>query len=365
MAVPLKSLLRDELDSLKAYTVPPEPPPTKLDANESPWPLPEEARRRIAELVRTTSFNRYPDGRATECRRALAGRFGGTPDAYILGSGSDELIALLATALSTPRQGRQKPVALYPEPTFVMYGVTSKGHGWETLGVPLDENWQLDDDAMNEAAAGTLPNIIYYASPNNPTGNTFSERSLERLIEAFPETLHVIDEAYVAFAEQSLADWPDRFENVAVMGTLSKMGLAAIRFGWMRMHPALAAEIDKVRQPFNVNTLTQSIATLVLTDLAPLFDQQVEAIVQQRSALVNALGAFEALHVYPSSANFLLIGVAGNTPALCDKLLASGIAVRQFTGPGARLSGHIRVTVGTPEENERLLSALRHNLRVD
>ncbi len=360
MSVPLRQLLRAELSSLEAYRVPTEPPPVKLDANESPWPLPDLARRRFAELTQRIAFHRYPDGRATACRNALANRHGGDPDAYVLGSGSDELIALLGTALCTPKDGQDKPVALYPEPTFVMYGVTSRAHGWKTAAVPLDGNWQLDDDAMSGAIDKTRPNIVYYASPNNPTGNVFSPASIEALIRRFPDMLHVIDEAYVAYAERSLADWCDRFSNVAVMGTLSKIGLAAIRFGWMRMHPALAAEVDKVRQPFNLNVLTQEIAVLALTELAPVFQAQVEQVVNERARLGSALNALDGLHVYPSAANFVLVRVDEDAAGLGERLLASGVAVRRFSG--TRLAGHIRITVGTPEENDLLLASLQHNL---
>lgn len=359
MPIPLQELLRDELGSLKAYTVPADPPPVKLDANESPWPLPEEARQRLARVTAELAFHRYPDARAERPRRALAERFGGDPDQYLLGSGSDELIALLATALSNPRSGSTKPVVVFPEPTFVMYGVTSKAHGWEVVRVSLDENWQLDLEAMREAADATPPNIIYYASPNNPTGNTFAPETLETLIKKLPQTLHVVDEAYAAFSEQSLSEWCSRFDNVAVMGTLSKIGLAAIRFGWIRMHPFLAAEVDKVRQPFNLNGLTQEIATLALTDLAPVLDEQVRAVVEERAKLFTGLDSFDELRPYPSAANFILVATSGDTGRLCEHLLEHGIAVRSFAGHGGRLHGLFRVTVGTPDENEKLLEAVK------
>lgn len=361
MSVPLKQLLRAELSSLKAYRVPAKPPPVKLDANESPWPLPQAARDRFAEATQRIAFHRYPDGRAAACRGALARRDGGDPEAYVLGSGSDELIGLLATALCRPRKGNDKPVALYPEPTFVMYGVTSRAHGWETVGVPLDVNWQLDEDAMRAAIDRARPNIVYYASPNNPTGNVFRPATIEALTKQFPDTLHVIDEAYVAFAQRSLADWCGRFSNLAVMGTLSKVGLAAIRFGWVRMHPALAEEIEKVRQPFNLNALTQELATLALTELAPVFDAQVEHVVNERGRLAGALAALPGCQVYPSEANFVLVKVDHDVTSLSERLLQSGIAVRRFSS--ARLQGHVRITVGTPEENDQLLLSLQHNLR--
>ncbi|MDH3486027.1 MAG: aminotransferase class I/II-fold pyridoxal phosphate-dependent enzyme, partial [Myxococcales bacterium] len=264
----LKALFRAELGEISAYRVPPTAPEVKLDANESPWSLPGEAWESILSAVRGTALHRYPDGRATRLRETLARKVGGAPDEYVLGSGSDEVIALLATAMSKPRPGKERPAVLFPEPTFVMYGITSRAHGWRTIGVPLDDRWDLDVDAMVGAFEREQPNVAYYASPNNPTGNCFSSERLERLILEFPDTLHVFDEAYGGFARESFAERYAKYPQCAVLGTLSKVGLAAIRVGWVRLDEALAHELEKVRQPFNLNALSQEIATLALTDLA-------------------------------------------------------------------------------------------------
>lgn len=181
----LKALFRPELAELTAYRVPPAAPAVKLDANESPFELPPEARARIATMLHATEMNRYPDGRATALRNALAHGLGGSADEYVLGVGSDELIALLATAMSTPRAGAECPVVVFPDPTFVMYGMTSRAHGWDPVGVPLDDDWDLDTNAMARALERRNPKIAYYATPNNPTGNCFSREKIELLVDAF------------------------------------------------------------------------------------------------------------------------------------------------------------------------------------
>jgi len=354
----LKALFRPELAELTAYRVPPSPPAVKLDANESPWPLPPEARARIAAILHATEIHRYPDGRATKLREALGRGLGGSSNEYVIGAGSDELISLLATAMSRPRLGIERPVVLVPEPTFTMYRTTSRAHGWQPVGVPLDDDWDLDADAMAAALERTRPNLVYYATPNNPTGNCFSRDKVEKLIESFPDTLHVVDEAYGAYCEQSFARFSEEHPQCALMGTLSKVGFAGIRVGWVRIDEALSPELEKVRQPFNLNTLSQEIATLALTDLAPALEEQISRVVAERERLTSEVGRYKALRCFPSDANFLLLRYTGNAPALCKALLDREIAVRQFPNGEERLRSCIRVTIGTPEDNAHLLDAL-------
>jgi len=355
----LKALFRPELDELSTYRVPPAPPVVKLDANESPWPLPPEARARIAAALHASELHRYPDGRATKLRDALARGLGGSTDEYVLGAGSDELIALMATAMSRPRSGADRPVVVFPDPTFVMYRMTSRAHGWEPVGVPLDGAWDLDAGAMASALARTNPNIVYYATPNNPTGNCFSRDKIEGLVDAFPDSLHVIDEAYGPYSGQSFATFAEERPHCALMGTLSKVGFAGIRVGWVRVHEALSQELEKVRQPFNLNTASQGIATLALTDLAPVLETHITSIVAERERLATELDRYEVLQCFPSDANFLLVQHTGDVPELCRALLDREIAVRQFSTGDSRLRSCIRITIGTPEENQRLVEALR------
>ena len=354
----LQTLFRPELDELSVYRVPPAPPAVKLDANESPWPLPPEARARIAAVLHTSELHRYPDGRASKLRAALARGLGGSADEYVLGTGSDEIISLMATAMSRPRPGAERPTVVFPVPTFVMYGMTSRAHGWQPTGVPLDDEWDLDANAMADTLERTNPNIVYYASPNNPTGNCFSRDRIESLVDAFPNVLHVIDEAYGAYSGESFETFAEERAHCALLGTLSKVGFAGIRVGWVRIHEELSRELEKVRQPFNLSTASQEIATLALTDLAPVLEEHITSVVAERERLALALDDYDALESFPSDANFLLVQYAGDVQDLCAALLARAIAVRQFSGGDSRLRSCIRITIGTPEENQRLLEAL-------
>ncbi|MEM7434582.1 MAG: histidinol-phosphate transaminase [Myxococcota bacterium] len=354
----LKALFRPELESLSPYRVPAEPPSVKLDANESPFPLPGAAWETILAALHRTDLHRYPDGRAVKLREALAARLGGDPDSFVLGAGSDELIALMATALSNPRSGQPQPTVLYPDPTFVMYNKTSIAHGWRSVSIALDDTWDLDVDAMSDALARERPNLVYYARPNNPTGNSFRKERLERLVVEYPDTLHVIDEAYGPFASDSLADWCLEYPHCALLGTLSKVGFAAIRVGWIRLHGELAAELDKVRQPFNLNSLSQTVATLALTELAPTLAAQARSIATERARLASAVAERPGLRPFPSQANFVLVGVEGDAAAVANALLKREIAVRRFANASPRLARCLRITVGTPEENDRVVKAL-------
>ncbi len=349
--------LRPSLRELSPYAPPPGAP-VKLDANESPWPLPSEVRRELAEALAQLPLHRYPDGRATALRDALASRLGCRPDRLVLGTGSDEVISMLCAAFGTGR-------LLVPSPTFVMYRVSALTHGLEPLEVPLRADWTLDAEATRDALRRQRPVLAFYARPNNPTGASVAEDTLRELIEAAPDTLHVIDEAYGAFqrakpedSPQSLGPWCEEHDNVAVMGTLSKIGLAGLRVGWLRAPDALVAELEKVRPPFNLDAPAQEAARLVLERYWDRLEAQVRAIVQERERLLCALRRHPSIEtVWPSLGNFVLLRPKAPAPQVARHLHETqGIAVRTF-GPGP-LAELLRVTVGTPSDTNRLLTAL-------
>ncbi|MAQ14898.1 MAG: histidinol-phosphate transaminase [Sandaracinus sp.] len=355
---PPLSRLRPILAELKAYTVPAAPPPVKLDANESPWPLAETVRRSIADAVASLPFHRYPDGRATGLRRALARHLDADGDELILGAGSDEVIAILLQAFMTPHEGRA-PVVLFPGPSFVMYRISALTHGYEPVEVPLDADFALDPAAMHAAFRDHAPALAFYATPNNPTGNPYDEAVLRDLVASYPDTLHIIDEAYGPFARQrpedrahTLSPWLAEHGNVAVMSTLSKIGLAALRLGWLRAHPALVHELEKARQPFNLSATAQIAAQVVLEQHGDAVEEAIRAVVAEREVLSAGL-AERGLDPRPSQANFVLARLPASRK---EPLLAQGVALRFFSDP--RLDGWARVTVGTPAETRALFAAL-------
>ena len=280
--------VRDEVRAIAPYKVPHGPPGAiVLDANESPWPLPESARERIAEVLRTLAYHRYPDIDATTFRAALAQRVAAAPDELIIGVGSDEVIAVLCTTFARPGSA-----VLVPDPTFSMYSASAALAGMRTVRVPLDERFRLDVPKMIAAIERESPALIFLATPNNPTGNAHTDVELEAIVRAAPDALVVIDEAYAPFSGRTLGGWVDRFPNIGVMGTLSKVGLAALRLGWIRVRAELALELDKVRAPYDLPTPSQVIGTLMLTELASVIEGHVAAICAERERLTAALAPF-------------------------------------------------------------------------
>ena len=351
------SRVRPILRAASAYHAPTAPPPIKLDANESPWPLPEATQRRVAAAMARAPLHRYPDGTAARLRTALAAREDADPDSLVLGVGSDEVIGILLTAFDRPRAGQDHATVVYPTPSFVMYPITARVHGVVPHGVPLGDGFALDVPAMRAAMRAHAPNLVFVASPNNPTGSAFADADLEALVlAAAPDTLLVLDEAYAPFSGRSLASWVDRYEHVGAMGTLSKVGLAGLRVGWARLPAALAHEANKARPPYNLCAPSQAAALYLLEEEPEVLDHAIASIVAERERLLGRLRALPHLEVHPSDANFALIEVE-DAAAAHAALLARGVAVRRFASE-PRLARALRLTVGTPDENDALLTAL-------
>ena len=354
----LRRLLRPELASLHAYETPASPAPIRLDANESPWPLPEEARRQLAEAVASLSLHRYPDPRASEVRARLAARIGADASQIVLGVGSDEVIQLLITALARPREGRARAVVMVPDPTFSMYGIIAAGHGLDVVRVPLDATFGLDVEAFLRAIEAHRPNLVFLATPNNPTGNAFARGAVEAIVRAAHDAVVVVDEAYGAFASARATDLATAHPNVVLLGTLSKIGLAALRLGWAVAPDWLVPELEKVRLTYNLPGPTQALASLALGPLWPTFEAHVAAIVEERARLAAGLAAIEGVTPHPSDANFVLATLGPDAPATADALRREGLQVRAFGAHHPRLAHHLRFTVGTPAEDDALLEAL-------
>ena len=359
-------LLRAELAELAPY-VPADFPGVRvrLDANEAP-PL-ESARVRaaVAEAVERTALERYPDARARELKARIAERTGARAEDLLVGTGSDEIIALLLTALGRSR-GRADSlktaphaVVLAPAPTFVMYRVTAKAHGLKPVEVPLDATWDLDAGAMQRAMEMMAPNVVFIASPNNPTGNRMSDDRIAAVLAGAGDALVVLDEAYVDYAGESLRAWRARYPRLAILRTLSKVGLAALRVGWLEADEGVVREVDKARQPFNVSATSQAAAAAVLALAWDDVREHVAAVVRERERVAQAIVAMAGFDVTPSRANFLWIGTPRPAAEVHASLVARGVLVRSFHGAGGRLARRLRVTIGTPAENDQLLEALR------
>ena len=351
MSVKPEAIIRDDVRALSAYHVQDASGMVKLDAMENPYRLPDEVRRRIAELVAGAEINRYPDAGASALKEALRAALGVPADKEIvLGNGSDEIIQMLVMATSRPGA-----TVMSVNPTFVMFKLIASYCNVAYASVPLKPDFSLDAERMLIAMAEHQPALIFLAYPNNPTGNLFDEHAIEKIIRAAPG-LVVVDEAYHAFAGRTFMQRLGEFDNLLVMRTLSKSGLAGLRLGLIAGGREWLQHVDKVRLPYNVGVLTQLVAEEALRH-SDLLESQAGAIRAERSRLAAEL-ARVADTVYPSAANFILFRV-GEADRVFAALKAAGILVKNMHGSHPSLENCLRVTVGTTEENDRFLAALK------
>lgn len=327
----------------------------KLDANENPHSLPRPLLERISECVAGVSMNRYPTPGSPELRRKFAARWGVDANMVIVGNGSDELIQLLLTALDTPQDGG----VVIPAPTFGMYAITTGNTGHRILNVPLDQRFDLDLDAIGDLIARHRPELIFLSYPNNPSGNCFSRDRMEWVIREFPGVV-VVDEAYFNFSGKTFLPALKDHENLVILRTLSKVGLAALRLGILVGNARLVAELNKVRLPYNLNSLSQAIGALYI-DHESEFLPQIEMIVKERERLYTELVKTEGITPYPTDANFILFSCHVDKDGVYESLIKKGILIKHFPGSGV-LKECMRVTVGTEYENEEFIRALRSAL---
>jgi len=348
-------LIRQDVQSMHAYAVQDAAGMVKLDAMENPFSLSPTLQAELGQRLGAVALNRYPGPRIDELRAALA-QYAGLPKgcALMLGNGSDELISLVAMACDVPGAS-----ILAPLPGFVMYAMSAQLQGLRFIGVDLTPDFELDEAAMLAAIEREQPSIIYLAYPNNPTANLWDDAVIERIIAAAPG-LVVIDEAYQPFSSRSYLDRLGRHPHVLLMRTLSKFGLAGIRLGYMMGPAALVHEIDKVRPPYNVSVLNAEAALFAL-EHADVYAQQAAELRTQRAVLLDKLAALPGVKVWPSDANMILIRVP-DAQAAFSGMKHHGVLVKNVSKMHPLLANCLRLTVGTPDENARMLSALQASL---
>ena len=343
--------VRDDIRKTAAYSTSKPSGMIELHANENPWPLPASLRGEIAATVAEAAVNRYPEGAGERVKQSLA-RAMPIPAgaAIVLGNGSDELIQIVTAAIARPGA-----TVLAPDPTFVMYRIYAMHSGVRYVPAPLRADFSLDDDAFAAAIARERPSLVWLASPNNPTGRALPLASIERILAAAPG-LVVVDEAYYAFADDSFLPRVLDFPNLIVVRTVSKIGMAGLRLGYAAAHPAWIAELEKVRPPYNINVLTQVVVPVLLRHGA-LLGEQAAAIRRERARMAAALAALRRVTVFPSHANFLLVRVpdAGHW---FGTLREAGILVKNVDGWHPLLANCLRITIGTPAENNAVVEAL-------
>lgn len=354
-AVTPQRLLRQEVLALHAYHAPSGSGMIKLDAMENPYTLPQRLREEIARVVADAAINRYPDASAAALKeqiRAVVELPQGAD--VLLGNGSDEIIQLLALAVAKPGA-----VLMGIEPSFVMYRMIAAFAGMHYVGIPLKEDFSLDGAAMLEAIRRHKPALLFLAYPNNPTGNLFDAGDIEQIIAAAPG-LVVVDEAYYAFTDATFIPRLASCSNLLVMRTFSKLGLAGLRLGFLAGATAWLEQLEKLRLPYNVGVLPQLVAELLLRHHAVL-QEQAARIRQDRAWLYERLVGTVDVHAYPSAANFIMFRV-NYADHVFEGLKQRGILIKKLHGAHPALDNCLRVTVGTPEENERFVAALQESL---
>ncbi len=354
----LRATLRQDVQSMHAYAIQPSAGYVKLDAMENPFTLPPELQRELGERLGHVAINRYPAQRVADFAAALE-RFVRLPDGcrLMLGNGSDELIDLLAVACDVPGA-----TVLAPLPGFVMYEMSAKLRGLNFVGVPLTAAFELDEAAMLAAIEQHRPAITYLAYPNNPTANLFDEAIVERVVAAIGRQngLVVFDEAYQPFSSRTWLPRLGGHDHVLVLRTLSKFGLAGVRLGYLCGPAAVIAEVDKVRPPYNVSVLNAE-AGLFALEHADEYARQAALLRSERTRLMAALAAAPGVQVFPSEANMVLVRVPDSKRAF-EGMKARGVLVKHVAGLHALLANCLRLTVGTPAENELMIQALKDSL---
>jgi histidinol-phosphate aminotransferase len=324
----------------------------KMDANENPFTIGEPLKRKLREKMRGVDLNRYPVAGAPELRERFAKYFGVKKNMVMLGNGSDELIQILCMAL----RGRIKGV-LVPVPTFSMYKIIAVNTGNKVVEVPLDKKFDLDVEAIAGKIKDNFPALIFLSCPNSPTGNLFSRGKIEAVIKKAPGVV-VIDEAYSNFSGQSLMPLLKKYDNLIFLNTLSKLGMASIRLGFLIGNPDILEQLNKVRLPYNVNSLSQTAAGFFL-DYEGEFSKQIKEIIQRREELYRGLKAIKWIKTYPSRANFIFFSCAFDSNRIYNKLVAEGIVLKNLNNPPL-MPNCMRVTVGSKKENEAFLKALKN-----
>ncbi len=353
-----RPLPRDDLQGLEGYHSPQADVDVRLNTNESPYPPPPGFVERWLDAMRDVGWNRYPDRGATELRAAL-GRFLDQPPARLLcGNGSNEILQTLLLAYGGP--GRR---ALMFEPTYALHAQIARGTGTEIVAGERGPDYAIDPDDAVALIARTEPSVVFVCSPNNPTGTVEPRATVERLVAAADEhgALLVVDEAYGEFSAWSAIELVDESRSLVVVRTYSKVwSLAAVRLGFAVAPTWMVAELEKVLLPYNLSVPTQLAGTIAL-DFRAEMEQRVASLVEERGRVFAALAETDGIDVCPSGANFLLFRVDGDAHALWKRLLTHDVLVRDFSS-WPRVEGCLRVTIGTPAENDAFLAALQEEL---
>lgn len=353
-----RPLPRDDLRALEGYHSPQVDVPVRLNTNESPYAPPPAFVAAWTAALSDVDYHRYPDRAARRLREALAAFLGQPVERLFCANGSNEVLQTLLLTYGGP--GRSAAVF---EPTYALHAHIARITSTDVVTGERGDDFSVDHAAAAALIASARPAVVFACSPNNPTGTVDSRDGIERLAEAAAAhgSLLVVDEAYGEFAPWSAIELVDDERPLVVVRTYSKVwSLAAIRLGFAVGPPWVVEELEKVLLPYALSVPTQLAGTIAL-EFRGEMEQRVAALVEERGRLQAALSELTGLTVHPSGANFVLVRVAGDAHELWERLLERGVLVRDFSR-WPRVEGCLRVTVGTPAENDAFLDAIRATL---
>lgn len=349
----IEELLRDEIKGFKNYEVYNVPCKYKMDANEVPFKIPDSVMENIKDIISTANVNIYPDPIAERLKEELAAYCCVTSENILIGNGSDELIHLIMLAFVD-----KNDAVLYPDPSFSMYSVYAKIEGALEVKVKLNEDYSYNVDRFVEAIKKYKPKVVFLCTPNNPTGSIIKRDDIIKILDT-SSGLVVVDEAYFEFYGETVVDIVDKYDNIAVLRTLSKaFGLAGLRVGYLVANKAAVKCLSLVKPPYNINSVSQAIALNVLK--SGILKNRLDYILNERQYLTNELIEISGIKVYPSNANFILVKFK-DADYVYNELIKRGILVRNFS-KSPDLEGCLRITVGTREANNYLIKCLKELL---
>lgn len=352
----MSTLLRHQIEGIAEYTLDHRSCRIKLNQNENPFDLPEDIKREILRRVGAEHWSRYPEFVPRRQMESVAAFRGWSPEGILLGNGSNDLLQLIFTCALDASRG-----VVISQPTFTLYKLLAQAAGARVWEVPMTGEFTLDTDAVIAAADTNRAAMIVLCSPNNPTGGQVPLADLERVLRG-TAALVVVDEAYVQFAGSSAVDLLPKYENLIVLQTFSKaMGAAGLRFGYALLAPELALQLAKVKLPYSVNIFTL-IAAEVFIERWESMKSWIDVLVAERGRVFSALNGMDGIRPHRSDANFLLFETLRKTPGeIFSSLLSRGILIRDVSRY-PMLGRGLRVSVGTPAENEEFICALREAL---
>jgi histidinol-phosphate aminotransferase len=343
--------VKPQVLKVPAYTLGAYDAEVKLNQNENPYDFPEDLKEETFRRFKLRQWSRYPDFVPDSLRHQLAEFAGWQKDGILVGNGSNELLQATLMVLIKSRSR----VAI-PSPTFTVYGLISKVLGARIVHIPLSVDMSFDIEALISKSRESGAGVLIVNTPNNPTGAVLRGDALRRILEEFSGYV-LLDEAYYEFWGHTGKELLEEYPRLIITRTFSKaMGMASLRVGYLLAHPDLAAQISKAKLPYNVNQFSLTAAEVALENIER-FRPAIEAVLKERERLGRELNQLPGVRVYPTEANFFLVEVPVAPKLIFEDLYAQGILIRDVSSY-PMLSRCLRISVGTQDENDRLLSAL-------